>query len=91
MSKNLNNLRDKIDSIDEEIIQLLAKRMDAAIKIKTIKLKAGMATFDPSREEKLKTRIKKLAAQNRLSEGFCLRLYELILVESKRVQDSMGN
>jgi chorismate mutase len=85
----LEGLRGEIDQIDNTVIQVLARRMQVSKDIKKIKQETGLATFDPAREEKLKARVSEMAGQNGLSEEFCLQLYELILAESKRVQDSL--
>lgn len=88
-SAELNPLREQIDTIDAEVVQLLARRMQVASEIKKIKSKTNAATFDPAREEKLKARIAEMANSQGLSEEFALSLYDSILAESRRVQDSL--
>lgn len=85
----LEPLREEIDGIDTEVVRLLARRMRVATEIKKIKLQSGTATFDPAREERLKARIADMASEQGLSPDFALGLYEQILVESKRIQDSL--
>lgn len=88
-SAELEPLRQEIDEIDTEVVGLLARRMRVATEIKKTKNKNGTATFDPAREGRLKARIAEMATEQGLSPDFAVELYEHILVESKRVQDSL--
>lgn len=59
MSENidLEKLRDKIDSIDAEILELLSKRADIAIEIANIKRRANIKFYSPERERAILERI----------------------------------
>jgi 3-dehydroquinate dehydratase-2 len=49
--KELTQLREKIDKIDEEILRLFNERMDIAFQIGEYKKEHGLAVFDPVREQ----------------------------------------
>ncbi len=78
----LEDLRDQIDEIDDEIIKTLALRMDVARRIGDYKKQNNVTILQPERwEEILKTRTKNGVTQ-RLTKGFLSRLYSLIHEES---------
>lgn len=60
MRDKLKLLREKIDRIDEKILSLLLKRIELVKKIGEIKNINGKPVFDPSREEQILTRLKKI-------------------------------
>jgi prephenate dehydratase/chorismate mutase/prephenate dehydratase len=79
---NLKDVRDKIDALDAKIIKLINERMERAIL--TRKLKPG-GIQDSGREaevlDKVRRNVRSLA-----DADFCLRLYQEIMAESKRLQ-----
>jgi len=79
---DLNELRQKIDDIDFEILKLLKERMELALQTKKLKLKVD----DSSRENEILRRI----AQHDLSllsSDFLSGLFGQIIEESKRQQN----
>ncbi|MCP5464611.1 MAG: chorismate mutase [Deltaproteobacteria bacterium] len=62
MKKNndINSLREKIDQIDEKLMQLIGKRGDYAKKIGSIKQGHGKKIYVPSREREIFKRLSKL-------------------------------
>jgi chorismate mutase len=82
----LEYLRQLIDSIDAEIIDLIAKRMDLSEKIGFVKKERNMTAFQPERwQEIVETRGDK-AENLTLSKEFILELYEKIHAESIKRQ-----
>ncbi|MBN2417026.1 chorismate mutase [bacterium] len=53
MNKRLEELREHIFSIDEEIVRLLVKRTETAIEISREKQKLGLPVRDPEREKRV--------------------------------------
>ncbi|MBM3302730.1 MAG: chorismate mutase, partial [Deltaproteobacteria bacterium] len=49
----IHELRDQIDQIDRDILQLLSKRAELAKEIGRIKKANGLCVFDPSREKQV--------------------------------------
>ena len=52
-SKNLNNLRKRIDSIDEKILDLINRRGKIALDISEHKQQNSLKVYDPGREKEI--------------------------------------
>ena len=89
--ENISTLRQEIDKIDGQILDLLAMRMDKARKIAFHKMKDNIAILQPTRwEEIVKSRIKE-GVEKKLAEDFVTRLYQFIHEESIRQQEQVIN
>ncbi len=89
--QHINLLRQEIDSIDNRLLELLAKRMNNAKKIAFHKMSHDISLFQPDRFEEV---TKKWISEGRnlsgdLSEEFIARLYHFIHEESLRVQEKV--
>lgn len=62
VDRTLQSLRKEIDEIDKQILHLLSKRAEIAIKIGEIKRKKGILFYDPVREKSI---IENLTKQNK--------------------------
>ncbi|OGG03651.1 hypothetical protein A2W14_01850 [Candidatus Gottesmanbacteria bacterium RBG_16_37_8] len=80
-------LRRKINRIDEQLIRLLGKRMSITGKIKKTKIKKGRPIADIPREKDLLKFWQKIGRREKLHTQFILNLFNLIINESKRVQN----
>jgi len=81
----LEDWRKEIDSIDSEIVKLIAQRARVVKKIGVLKAKAGINVIDAKREEE----ILKEACLNSggdLEESSILNIFERILHESRQIQ-----
>lgn len=85
--KNIGGLREQIDQIDEQIIDLLSERLRLTGKIGVIKDKINKPVIDKDREVDLNARIEKICRQKGLDSSFISNLWRLILQESYRVQN----
>jgi len=56
----IEELRAQIDEIDEELVYLLNKRAERALRIRALKPQARMGLFDPKREEEIFDRVTEL-------------------------------
>jgi chorismate mutase len=75
--------RKEIDKIDNELMELLKKRLESARKIGIYKKKHKIKIVNKEREkEVLKDRIKK----SKLSKDFTKKLFSIIIKESREVQ-----
>lgn len=54
---NLEELRQKINQIDDELIKLLEKRIDLVSKVASYKLETGKAVLDSKREETILNKV----------------------------------
>ena len=85
-NEELTRLRSLIDTVDGQVISLLARRMDICRQIGEIKKSGGADIVQEGRREEVRARLKTLAAKESLSEEFVLRLYDAVHEESVRVQ-----
>lgn len=86
MSDRLEELRDLIDQLDEEIAQKLGTRMDIAERIGDHKRSHNVAILQPERWERIMKRQLRLAAHLGLSEAFVREFMDAIHRESIRRQ-----
>ena len=50
---DLNEIRQQIDTVDNEIVALLEERMKLATRVSAFKQRTGKAIYDPEREQAL--------------------------------------
>lgn len=87
--EQLEYLRQLMDSIDAEIIDLLAKRMELSEQMGDVKKACNMTAFQPARwREIVETRAER-GQKHLLPKEFIVELYEKIHHESIRVQLSV--
>lgn len=91
LKNKLTVLRNKIDYIDEEIINLLSKRMYAVEEIGNHKKENGITILQAERWEKIVNDRKKIAKSLGLSEGLVLRILKTIHEESINIQTNILN
>jgi chorismate mutase len=85
----LEYLRQLMDSLDAEIIDLLAKRMELSGQMGEVKRSCNMTAFQPARwREIVETRGERAEIHN-LSKEFIVDLYEKIHHESIKKQLSV--
>ncbi len=86
MTNELQNLRAKIDSLDTELLRLLAKRTGIVKDIGALKKAEGVATLDEKRwKEMLESRLA-LAKKFNVSPEFVKELFELIHQHSLEIE-----
>src|SRR4030066_344547 len=83
---DIDNLRDKIDEITLEMINLLKKRTEIVKKIGTIKKDLGLSVTDEKREETLRSKVISLCTEIDIDEGIGTRFLNFLLNESIKVQ-----
>ena len=82
----IQGYRDEIDSLDEQIIMLLAKRMDVSNKLGDYKQQNSLAAYQSDRyNEMMKDRIE-IGERMRLDRDFIKQIVEDIHTESIRLQ-----
>lgn len=83
---DIENLRDKMDEITLEMIQLLKKRNDVAKEIGNIKKDLGLGVTDEKREEILRSKVVSLCADIGIDEQIATKFLNFLLNESIKVQ-----
>jgi chorismate mutase/prephenate dehydrogenase len=79
-------LRTQIDNIDQQIIALLGQRAQISRHIGEYKHAHDLPVHDPQREWDLQERIRELADHYSADPKLCIRLYGLILANSRSKQ-----
>ena len=75
--KNIEEIREKIDRIDGEVLALLQQRVAEILKIGAIKKEDGKPIYDPAREKKILERLKK-ENKSRLSGEAIVSIFQEI-------------
>jgi len=76
---DIDNLRDKMDEITLEMIQLLKKRTNVAKEIGNIKKDLGLNITDEKREENLRTKVVNLCSEIGIDEKIGTRFLNFLL------------
>jgi len=86
ISLGIHRLRTNIDQIDRQIVRLLSRRQDLAMEIGRTKAEQGLPIYIPDRESELLAIIEEEAARAGLDPGHVRALFQLVLAESRRLQ-----
>ncbi|MBK9993372.1 MAG: bifunctional 3-deoxy-7-phosphoheptulonate synthase/chorismate mutase type II [Saprospiraceae bacterium] len=87
----LNQLRNDIDQIDHQLIELLSRRMKIAEQLGLEKKENYISIFQPHRWDEIVERLSKYGKENNLSQEFIFSLIEAIHIESIQHQSKMMN
>lgn len=85
MDPELETLRQAIDSVDNQILDLLAKRLGLVLQVARVKRDRKMPVYDPERERLVLARLAERAPQI-LDEAVVHRIFERIIDESRRIE-----
>ena len=88
---SMENCRVEIDDIDEEIIQLIARRMHLVREIGTIKKDKNIAVLQPERFRALREALQRRGEKNELSPEFISLFLEAVHQESINQQERIIN
>ncbi|MCC8140966.1 MAG: chorismate mutase [Lachnospiraceae bacterium] len=83
--KDLGEIRQEIDKIDREIVDLYEKRMDLSTQVADYKISTGMQVFDPQREIAKLNAVAEMAHTDFTSHG-ARELFEHIMCMSREKQ-----
>lgn len=90
-NSNLNNLRAQIDVVDNQIIDLLGKRMKAADGIGMLKKQKNVAVLQSKRWNEILGKMVLQGEEKGLSEEFVLKMFKAIHQESINHQEKIIN
>ncbi len=82
---DLENIRNNIDRIDTQLVELLKERMNCAAKVAKYKSENGMKIYDPKRERALLNRVSELAGEEHEASA---RVMFSLLMELSRAHQS---
>jgi chorismate mutase len=83
--EQLDDLRKKIDALDEMLVRLLNARAACALEIGRVKKQIGLAIYQPSREAEVLGHVQQLNP-GPLDDGAIRRLFERVIDEARRLE-----
>ena len=83
------SLRTEIDGIDDQIVDLLARRFAICREVAEYKLRHGIAVVLPERIEQVKSRCADRAEAEGIDRAFTLALYTLIIDQTCETERSV--
>lgn len=87
---DLTQLRDEIDSIDDQIVRLFEERMAVSEKVARFKIKAGKPVFDPIREKDKLDNLSRQATGEFNSRGIYELYRQIMSISRKRQYQLIG-
>ena len=84
----IDEIRDRIDRLDSELLRIFNERASLALSIGEIKKGLDLPVYDPSREKRIFAR---MTAENPgpLDDQAIVRLFERVIDESRRLERIM--
>ena len=82
---NIEDWRDEIDNLDEQLVKLLNARSQCAIELGRIKRELGLAIYSPDREREVIAHVTGINP-GPLDKTAIRRLFERIIDESRRIE-----
>ena len=86
--ENINQLRKRIDEVDEQILRFLSERAKICESIGTVKKDHGMPIKDAYRENEVYAHVKEKAAELALDPVLVKSIYRQIINMCNAVQES---
>ena len=85
---NIDELRRRIDVIDDQLLRLLNVRVACALEIGRLKHDAGVPIYDPEREKKVLALVREGATKlsGPLEAEAVVRIFERIIDEARRAE-----
>jgi chorismate mutase len=83
--ERLEDLRKKIDALDDALVRLLNARAACALEIGRVKKRIGLAIYQPSREAEVLDHVQHLNP-GPLDDGAIRRLFERVIDEARRLE-----
>jgi len=82
---DIDELRKRIDLLDDVLLRVFNERARIALEIGHIKKDLGLPVFDPGREKRIFARMKE-DNPGPLDDGAVVRLFERVVDESRRLE-----
>ena len=85
---NIEELRSRIDVIDDQLVRLLNVRVACAVEVGRLKHEAGLPIYQPEREKQVLAAVKKSATElsGPLNAEAIVRIFERIIDEARRAE-----
>ena len=85
---SIDELRDRIDVIDNQLVRLLNVRVACAVEVGRLKHEAGLPIYQPEREAQVLGRVRKSATElaGPLTAEAVVRIFERVIDEARRAE-----
>lgn len=83
---DLKSLRKKIDEIDDELVDVISRRLSLMPEIAEVKRRENVGIDQQDREREVIVNIRKKAGENGLDQDFMEKIMSEIITESKKIQ-----
>jgi chorismate mutase len=85
---SIDELRERIDVIDNQLVRLLNVRVACAVEIGKLKHELGMPVYQPDREKRVLEKVRKSAQElaGPLTAEAVVRIFERIIDEARRAE-----
>ncbi|HYN07906.1 MAG TPA: chorismate mutase [Vicinamibacterales bacterium] len=83
--KNIEELRERIDALDRQLVALLSERAGCALAVGRLKERAGLPIYQPVREAEVLANVR-AANAGPLDNEAMTRLFERIIDEARRLE-----
>lgn len=87
LNKEIKNLRNEIDKLDQRILKLLKQRIHVTEKIGKIKKSTSSDILDTQRESEIFSNLLQTGENLRIRDDFIVSLWRQIIEYSYKVQD----
>ena len=89
----IDQLRQRIDDLDERLVELLNERAACALRIGEIKQRLGLEIYQPDRESQVLGHVREhgVAIKGPLGPDALTRLFERIIDEARRLERESAN
>ncbi len=84
--ERVEQLREDIDRINSELLDLVARRLDVSVEIGSIKQKAGLPLYSEDRERELLHRFRAAAVERNIDPDYVEELMAVVLIHSRAAQ-----
>jgi chorismate mutase len=84
----IEDLRGRIDVIDDQLVRLLNVRVACAVEVGRLKHEAGLPIYQPDRESQVLARIRQAATElsGPLTAEAVVRIFERVIDEARRAE-----
>jgi len=84
----IEDLRNRIDVIDEQLVRLLNVRVACAVEVGRLKHEAGLPIYQPDREAQVLASVRKSATDlaGPLTAEALVRIFERVIDEARRAE-----
>ena len=85
---SIEELRNRIDVIDDQLVRLLNVRVACAVEVGRLKHEAGLPIYQPEREAHVLAKVKQSATElsGPLAAEAVVRIFERIIDEARRLE-----